>query len=222
MTYSLTLEHGSDGSYLAWVHELPGCFARAATREGVVANAAQAVAEFRQWLRNVGEPIEDDDIDVVVVAEVGSRVETDEDTEVLVEPDRQPLTKDDWRKIEHWLTASRTELLEVLAPMADEQLGEHVPGGDRTFREQLIHLAFVELMYAAWTFDHQSKEGIADFLTWTRGVAITRIRTLADRLDDDVTQAEWADAPYPELWTARKAARRLIWHERLHLPQFRG
>jgi predicted RNase H-like HicB family nuclease len=26
MTYSVTLEHGSDGSYLAWVHELPGCF----------------------------------------------------------------------------------------------------------------------------------------------------------------------------------------------------
>ena len=31
----MTLEHGTDGSYLAWVHELPGCFVRAPSREAV-------------------------------------------------------------------------------------------------------------------------------------------------------------------------------------------
>ncbi len=35
MTYSVTLEHGTDGSYLAWVHELPGCFVRGETRGDV-------------------------------------------------------------------------------------------------------------------------------------------------------------------------------------------
>jgi len=32
-----------------------------------------------------------------------------------------------------------------------------------------------------------------------------------------VTLAEWAGSPRLEEWTPRKAARRLLWHELLHL-----
>ena len=61
MTYSVTLERGSDGSYLAWVHELPGCFARAKTRGAVLADVAAEVARFRDWLRAADEAVEDGD-----------------------------------------------------------------------------------------------------------------------------------------------------------------
>ena len=97
-----------------------------------------------------------------------------------------------------------------------------IPGRERTVREQLVHIAFVELMYAAWTFDLRSRAGIADFLAWTRGVASDRMQTLAVGEDDSLTYAQWAGAPRPEPWTARKAARRLIWHELLHLPEISG
>jgi len=43
MTYSVTLEHGSDGSYLAWVHELPGCFARGASRDDAISKLPDAI-----------------------------------------------------------------------------------------------------------------------------------------------------------------------------------
>lgn len=74
------------------------------------------------------------------------------------------------------------------------------------------------LMYALWTFDLQSREGLAAVLAWTRNVAIERLTALtreggADRL----TWTEWGGAPRPEPWTPRKAARRLLWHELLHL-----
>jgi predicted RNase H-like HicB family nuclease len=202
MTYSVTLEHGSDGSYLAWVHELPGCFARGKTREEVEAKLPESVREFRGWLRESGEAAEDDaEIKVNVVERVESLIESSEDTEVLLSPDREPLNASDWAKIERWLSYSRRDLL-------DE------PPDD----DELVHVAFVELMYAAWTFDLSGREGLREFLDWTRGVALERMRELADRESGAVTEARWSGAPQPEPWTARKAARRLVWHERLHRP----
>jgi predicted RNase H-like HicB family nuclease len=219
MTYSITLEHGSDGSYLAWVHELPGCFARGDTREAAISKTTDAIERFRKWLRSAGEPLEDDQIEVVVADEVESLIEADEDTEVLVAPDRQPLGADDWERIERWLAQSRRALVAALAALPDEQLEQRVAGRERTVREQLVHIAFVELMYAAWTFNLRSREGLEEFLGWTRDIAVSRMRLLAERADSSLTYAEWAGAPRPEPWTARKAARRLIWHELLHLPE---
>ena len=50
-----------------------------------------------------------------------------------------------------------------------------------------------------------------------RGAALERMRELAHRRSAELTAAEWSGAPRPESWTPRKAARRLVWHERLHV-----
>jgi hypothetical protein len=72
-------------------------------------------------------------------------------------------------------------------------------------------------MYALWTFDLQSRQGLAQFLAWTRSVVAERLTALASSGSAELTHADWAGAPRPEPWTARKAARRLVWHELLHL-----
>lgn len=188
-------------------------------REAAIDNTAVAIRRFRDWLRESGGSAEDGDVEIVVADEVESLIEAGEDTEVLVDPDRQPLAPHDWERIEQWLAHSRRAVLAALAELSDEQLEQQVPGGERSVRETLVHVGFVELMYAAWTFDHRSREGLAEFLTWTREIAVNRMRTLAGQNDDSLTYADWGGAPRPELWTARKAARRLIWHELLHLPE---
>jgi predicted RNase H-like HicB family nuclease len=213
VTYSVTLEHGTDGTYLAWVHELPGCFVRAATREEVKAKLPETIRNFQRWLLSVGEEVDDSDF-AAIVDEVESVVHSSEDTEVLLEPDREPLTADDWQKLERWLSHSREDLLKTLA---DEEFESRPPGEERTLRELVVHVAFVELMYVAWTFDLQQREGLREFLDWTRVISRARMRALATRDEGAVTYAEWAGAPRREEWTARKAARRLIWHELLHL-----
>ena len=187
MTYSVTLEHGSDGSYLAWVHELPGCFVRGVSREEVEAKLPEEIERFGEW---AGEAVGE----FRIIGEVESIIDSSEDTEVLLDVDREPLTRADWDRVERLLKRSRHDLL------------ESIDGVD------VSHLGFVELMYVAWTFDVDSKE----FLDWTRRVALARMRELATVDDGRVTQAHWGGAPRPEPWTARKAARRLIWHERLH------
>lgn len=220
MTYSVTMEHGSDGSYLAWVHELPGCFVRAGSRDEAMSKLPRAIEEFRNWLQAFGETDEEAEFAVVVGEEVDSLVETDEDSEVLLAPDRQALTPEDWGRVERWLARSREDLLRSLATLQDEQLEWRPEGRTRTLREEVIHIAFVELMYAAWTFDLRAGPGLEEFLRWTRSISLQRMRFLSKHDRGTLTSAGWAGAPRPELWTARKAARRLIWHELLHLRDF--
>ena len=50
MKYSVTLERGTDGTYLAWVDDLPGCAVRAGSRAEVLAR----VARLHQGVRRLG------------------------------------------------------------------------------------------------------------------------------------------------------------------------
>jgi hypothetical protein len=134
---------------------------------------------------------------------------------VLVAVDRQALTPADWAQIERLLARSRAELVELLDELTEGDLAAKRDGSDRTIREEIEHVAFVEFMYGMWTFDLHSKDGLSEFLAWTRRIAQERLSALTG--SDAVTWAEWGGAPRPEPWTARKAARRLLWHELLHL-----
>jgi hypothetical protein len=134
---------------------------------------------------------------------------------VLVAVDQQALTPADWAQTKRLLARSRAELLELLENLTEEDLAAKREGSTRTIREEIEHIAFVELMYAVWTFDLHSKNGLGEFLAWTRQIAQERMSALTG--SDAVTWAEWGGAPRPEPWTARKAARRLLWHELLHL-----
>jgi hypothetical protein len=212
-TYDVTLERGSDGTYLAWVNDLPGCAVRGKSRDDVLARLPAAIADFLAW---TGAPPASAP-EITVVDEVDSVIEADEDTEALVSSDREPLTEESWAEIERWLARSRAELVNLLDELSDDELAAEREGSARTVREEIEHVAFVELMYAAWTFDLRSRQGLVGFLAWTRDVARDRLSALARRDAGDLTWAAWAGAPRPERWTPRKAARRLLWHELLHL-----
>lgn len=212
--YRATLERGSDGTYLAWVDELPGCAVRAGTRVEVVERLPKEIRSFLAW---AGADTIPNRIDVEISDEVDSPVETDEDTEVLLAVDRQPLTAREWHRIRQLLERSRSELRSLLERLSSDELRANRAGSERSVREEIEHIAFVEFLYAAWTFDLQSKKGLHEFLAWTRDVTSERMQGLAAEDDAELTWAYWGGAPRPEEWTARKAARRLLWHELLHL-----
>jgi predicted RNase H-like HicB family nuclease len=211
--YEVTLERGTDGTYLAWVNDLPGCAVPGSSREDVLERLPAAIGDFLAWTGAPPVPPPE----IRVVDEVESAIEADEDTEVLVSSDRAPLTEESWAETQRWLARSRAELIGLLDRLTDDELGSKREGSGRTVREEIEHIAFVELMYAAWTFDRQSRAGLAEFLAWTRDIAGERLSALAREGAADLTSADWSGAPRPEPWTARKAARRLVWHELLHL-----
>ena len=212
--YRVTLERGRDGTYLAWVDDLPGCAIRAASREAALERLPSEIRSFLAWAGMGDSPSA---IELEIVDEVETAIAAEEDTEVLVHADRRPLTPADWTAIAHLLARSRAELIDALEDLPDDRLAAERDGGERTIREELEHVAFVELMYAAWTFDRESKQGLRDFLTWTRQAAAKRLEALTATDAAAVTWADWRGAPRREPWTARKAARRLLWHELLHL-----
>ena len=211
--YAVTLERGADGSYLAWVNKLPGCAVRGESRDDVLTRVPAAIRDFLRWAGVEGQVSPE----VAVVAEGESMIEAEEDTEVLVPDDEAPLSRGDWTRVEALLNQSRDELLRLLATLSDDQLAAMREGSSRTVREEFEHVAFVELMYLMWTFDLRSRGGLSEFLGWTRSVTLERMGRLAEAASSQLTYADWAGAPRPEPWTPRKAARRLLWHELLHL-----
>lgn len=179
MKYSVVLEESSGGGFMAWVVDLPGCFARAATRAEVEAKLPTAIHEFLSWRLANGESLDLGSIDIQVVGhEVTAGDGEEGDTSVLLELDRAPLTSSDWSRIESWLTDSRRDLVGFLGKFTNEDLESLPDESPRTLQQNIYHLAFVELMYAVWTFDLHSVAGLRSFLEWTREIAAARMRHL--------------------------------------------
>lgn len=221
--YSVTVERWDDGDgYRAWVHELPGCITVGASRDEALGKVPDAIAQFRDRLRAAGEEISADQISLDIVPEAASAEVTDAGPDgILLSWDQEPLTREEWTRIERWLRHSRREVLEVLDQLEDGQLGIAARDGARTIARQLRHIATVEFTYALWTFDLGSRGDLKALLEWTREMAFAHMRALAEQRDQRMTYAEWAGTEHPEPWSARKAARRLVYHELWHLRSIR-
>lgn len=216
--YSVTVEHDEEDSFLAWVHEFPGCYAHGRTRAEALANVEPAIERFRNWLRGIGEAVDQEPIRFKLV---DAERMPEAHSGILLTWDQGPLTAKEWGRVERWLDHSRKELLDLLDQMGDQELETAARDGARSIAGQLRHLANVEYMYALWTFDFHSIQDLKEFLDWTRRMAFERLRVLADRSDHRLTSAEWSGNDNPDPWTARKAARRLVYHERWHLNSIR-
>jgi predicted RNase H-like HicB family nuclease len=66
--YTVVIEDGEDGMYVAHCPALPGCWSQGATREQALENAREAIELYIESLRANGEPIPEDATDTVEVA----------------------------------------------------------------------------------------------------------------------------------------------------------
>jgi len=68
MTRRVLLSPGEDGYFVAEVPSLPGCVSQGKTREEALANIREAISLHEEVLRDRGEPVPDDRIELVEVA----------------------------------------------------------------------------------------------------------------------------------------------------------
>lgn len=68
MTRRVLLYPGEDGSVVAEVPSLPGCFSQGGTRDEALDNVREAIALHEEVLRERGEPIPEDHVELVEVA----------------------------------------------------------------------------------------------------------------------------------------------------------
>ncbi|HEX8500963.1 MAG TPA: type II toxin-antitoxin system HicB family antitoxin [Pyrinomonadaceae bacterium] len=68
MTRRVLLYPGEDGYVVAEVPSLPGCISQGKTRDEALTNIREAIALHIEVLQERGEPVPDDQVEVVEVA----------------------------------------------------------------------------------------------------------------------------------------------------------
>ena len=68
MTRRVILYPGEDGFVVAEVPSLPGCVSQGQTRDEALANIQEAIALHEDVLRERGQPVPEDNVEVVEVA----------------------------------------------------------------------------------------------------------------------------------------------------------
>ena len=68
MTRRVVLYPGEDGFLVAEVPSLPGCVSQGTTRDEALANIREAISLHEEVLRDRGERVPDDNVEIVEVA----------------------------------------------------------------------------------------------------------------------------------------------------------
>jgi uncharacterized damage-inducible protein DinB/predicted RNase H-like HicB family nuclease len=231
--YPVYLEIARDGLTMAHVHDLPGCAVRASTPDEALRRAPEAVREYCTWLRRHGEPLpsEEELIDVEVAGEsTGFGPFDPGDAAALFPPDREPITPEEMECLFRLMAYARSNLLAMVRDLPDDVLDWQPDSQSFSVRRLLRHIGNAEEWYVSrlvppetlppeWERDEDLP--IFGFLEMERRTAVARLRQLTQEERSGVFRPmHWTDHP-EELWTARKALRRFLEHEREHTAQVR-
>ncbi|HOG48647.1 MAG TPA: type II toxin-antitoxin system HicB family antitoxin [Anaerolineae bacterium] len=231
MLYPAYLELAEGGQCMAHVLELPGCAVRAPGREAALRRLPDAIRSYHGWLRRHGEPAPspDEQPQVHVAGEsVGFGPFDPGDAAALFDPDREPLTPGDLERHLQLMGYSRADLLALVRGLADEVLDWQADAHSFSIRRLLRHIGNAEQWYVSRLapreslppeWEHDEHLPILEFLEMERRTAAGRLRglTLQERTAVHYPSA-WTRHPH-EPWTARKALRRFLEHEREHTAQ---
>lgn len=229
--YRVYLEIAENGLSMAHVLDLPGCFARAPSREGALAGLPRAIRSYYDWLRRHGQPAPsvEEAIEVEVAGEQrGVGPFEHGDAAALFPPERAPISQEEMAVYFRLMDYARADLLALVEGLPDEVL-DWAPGPEAvTVRRLLRHVGNAEQWYvsrlvppetlpAPW--DEDEDMPLFEFLEMERRTAVARLRRLdASERGHVVHPTLWTDYP-EEAWTLRKVLRRFLEHEREHTAQ---
>jgi predicted RNase H-like HicB family nuclease/uncharacterized damage-inducible protein DinB len=231
--YAAYLETAGDGRCLAHVLDLPGCVVRASSREEALDRLPQAIRDHFDWLRRHGEavPRAGESIQVEIAQEVAGVGPFDPgDAAALFAPDLDPITPDEMERHFRLMGYARADLLALVRGLSDEVLDWRWYPHVFPIRHVLRHLGNAEEWYVSRLvppetlppeWDDDENLPTFEFLEMERRTVLARLRGL--------TEAERGGVFFPtrwtehreEAWTARKALRRALEHERQHTAQIR-
>lgn len=229
MIVNVGVEVDPKGQAMAWVAELPGCYARGRTTQEAVAKIPLAVEEYAVWLRAHGEEIEPPGL-----VEVGE-VET-----VAVQSDlgqglSSGLFAFDQAPVDPGVSAlalraaayARADLMSLVIGLGPTAPSDPLEGTTRTLAETLDHIIVTDLWYAIRLLSPNALEERAYLLSAIRDACLPAMAEWADESGPveahtypSLTLDRDAEVPPGEAgregWTGYKVLRRYVWHDRLH------
>lgn len=231
--YQVYLEIHDDGRCMAHVPELPGCFARAPTRDEALSQVPTMIRDYHAWLRRHGEPAPPPDapIEIEIAGEsVGFGPFDPGDAAALLPPDQMALTPEEMEHLFRLMAHSRADLLALVRDLPDEILDWRPAPQSFSIRRLLRHIGNAEKWYVSRLvspealpseWKHDEDMPLLEFLEMERRTAVARLRQLTNEERSQVFYpSHWTRHP-EEPWTARKVLRRFLEHEREHTAQVR-
>lgn len=209
MTGTINVARTTDGSYLANVAELPGCVARAATRDEAIARVRRNFRDYLELLaqqRFTPPHLESMDPATFAVRDLDSLGFTPEDA-------RGPLREHDMRDFLRHYEASQAALLSLVGSLSQEQLEAAPVKGEWSARDVLDHVLESQVFFLArlepWPKDEFS--------------ALRAVHRLVSQrlsvLEPEDTAGE--HTILGQRWNVRRLMRRLLEHQYEHLQQIR-
>jgi predicted RNase H-like HicB family nuclease len=209
-----------------FVPGLPGCSTTGPTSEAAVELARGAIADRLDFLRRHGEPMPDEQIEVVVADHVIERKVLGFAQQSFA-PDREPLTPSELARQLRWAQWSREEL--EAAVRAQSRPLALKPASGRSAAAIVLHVAEAE-----WAYVSSTLNGLRG-----RSAAIAAIEEAGEEpwealAAERAALAERMAAMTPEemrrliekdgrlRWSARRMLRRLLEHEWEHALELRA
>lgn len=226
MRVKLHLEVGSvdheGGSCLAWVLDLPGCVAYAASPEEAIVRAPEVAQQYLDWLRGHGESvpelieIDPDPAEIFQVSFLNGY-----EINSIFSPDFGVPSDEELERCLRWMRHSREDLWKLIRSLSWEALDAEVQSGGLTIRKVLQHVAGAEEWYISRLEPGSSQvsapsvgsEDVFERLEAVRTWAIERLQTLPSERRKRITVHKG------EVWTFKKVLRRFLYHETYHRRQ---
>jgi uncharacterized damage-inducible protein DinB/predicted RNase H-like HicB family nuclease len=231
--YPAHLEIADNGRCMAHVLELPGCIVRAPSRDEALRRLPNAIRDYHAWLRRHGEPAppEDESIEIEIAGEsIGLGPFDPGDAAALFPPDCEPVNHEEMEHHFRLMAHTRADLLALVKALPDDLLDWQPDPQSFSIRRLLRHIGNAEEWYVSRLvppgtlppeWEHDEALPIFEFLEMERRTAAARLRQLSDEGRSGVIYpTHWTEHP-EEPWTARKALRRFLEHEREHTAQVR-
>lgn len=220
--YRVCLEVADDGTCMAHVPELMGCFAVGSTREETLERLRRAITEYLTWLVEHREAPAPSTESEVVDIEVGEEVSTPGSYPrepgapiAFFAADREPFPHHELQTTVRLLEHARRDLLDFLRDVPDSVLHWQPGPEEWSIAGTLQHMAHAEASYIA-RLEEESERSPFPQLAAIRSWAYHRLGRLTEAELSRLTTHRG------EQWSARKVLRRFLEHDREHTAYIRG
>lgn len=222
MIFEIGLENGMEGRSMAWVFDHPACFAYGQDGQEAINNLPDSLVDYVDWL-HLHDPqsgLEADQIEIKVketwedyrITEEFELADDGYEVNAWFLHDWKPLNIEEINRGIELLSWSRTDLLEVVKDLSQEDLKRRYPNERWNIAGILGHVGGAEWWYLdrlEMAFSrHEVPSEPFERLEKVRKHLLETLPKLAGS-----KQVVGVDG---EFWSPRKMLRRAIWHERDH------
>lgn len=222
MSYDTYLEFFPEGTVLAQVLDLPGCFAKGTSEAEVLIRLQMAIPDYFRWLsmQDADTPTMSGEVELRVRERFMVTMHGLHEVRAFFAPDAEPLTEDDLGWGLALMSYAHIDLMRFASSLDAAAMDWHPAAEAWSVRQIIDHLAQME----TWLATRLDEQPQVPVITELPGDPVARYDKIHERAmlrySSAVPEQRTLIKEYnTERWSMRKMLRRSIVHEREHTEQ---